>query len=263
MSRKVNINAICPVPFPSRDTTVKKRGLCFTLLVLVLGWAATGPLAGAQTQTATLMGTVTPGNDEDYCILLFEANGFLTATYLPVEQEYGESSFSVPVTVPSSGAFTSVATVLGIYGGNGGVNDTPVSVVMNTADASIATALSMANQQAATNLAEDEMVGPETFASTFSGANQVTIFNDMESGAPANLMDLENFVTANASEMVTLGSGETGGAVVPFSQVDPGVATFELVVPEPGPSRLLLAAAGGLVAFAALRRYHRRGQDWS
>ena len=230
-----------------------KKSVC-TLVAVLLAGASALTTSAAQTQTETLAGTITPGNDENYCMLLFSANGIVTTAYLPVEQEYGESTFSVPVTVPLSGAVTEVATVLGVYGGNGGVNDTPVSVVMNPAAATVATALSTANQEAATTLAQDEMVGPNTFASTFSGASEVNIFNDLETGAPANITDLENFVTTNASQLVTLGSGETGGEVEPFSQPDPGVATFELVVPEPGSFRLLLGGVGVLAGWAVRRR---------
>jgi hypothetical protein len=224
------------------------KKLLHALLAAALGCASV-LTARAQTQIETLNGTITPGNDENYCLLLFEANGIFTTAYLPVEQEYSESTFSVPVTVPVSGPVTEVATVLGVYGGNGGVNDTPLSVVMNPADATAATALATTNQGDATTLAEDEMVGPETFSTTFTGADEVTIFDDLEAGEPANLTDMENFVSANASEFLTLSNGEATGEVEPFAQPDPGYATFDLVVPEPGSFCLLLA---GAVAWAGL-----------
>ena len=237
---------------------MKKRTCTGLWLLTAFGCLPFLSNAGAQTQMETLQGTVTPGNDENYCLLLFSANGIFTTAYLPVEQEYSESTFSVPVAVPVSGSVTEVATVLGVYGGNGGVNDTPLSVVMNAADATTATALATANQESATTLAADEMVGPNTFSSTFSGANEATLFSDLETGAPANLTAIENFVTANASEFLTLSNGDAAGEVEPFAQPDPGAATFTLVVPEPGSIWLLLAGATALAGWKAKRSEGRR-----
>lgn len=212
------------------------RNLLRACLGVVLGctslWAAPD-----DTQTLTLKGTVTPGNDQNYCVFLFDANGTFSADYLPVEQEAGENSFTENVTVPIPASGTEVATVLSVFGGNGGTNDSPVSVVLNAAAA------------ASTSVANGAD-GPTVFAMTFPGKTEVNIFNDLEDG---NFTDLERFMGANLSKFVTLDSGYAAGNVVAISQPNPGAATFDLV-PEPGTSWLVLLGAGAALVAWPLRR---------
>ncbi len=221
-------------------TAMKERNCTGFLLTATLGCLLVCGGARAQTQMETLTGTVVPGNDEDYCLLLFAANNVVTAQYLPVEQEAGDSTFSVPVAVPVAGSITEVATILSVYGGNGGVNDSPLAAVVNATTASAATATAAANG----------MNGPETFSSTFSGADEVTLFSDLEKGDSPSLNALQTFFTGNASQFVTLTNGYGAGDVEAFSQINPGAATFELEVPEPGSGWLLLGGAAVLVVIA-------------